>query len=77
MPVTTLPSVCPMDCPDTCSLDVEVSDGRVSKIRGSRVNPLTDDFICSKVANFTKRLYGKERLLHPMRRVGAKGVSGV
>lgn len=73
MPVTTLPSVCPMDCPDTCSLDVEVSDGRVSKIRGSRVNPLTDDFICSKVANFTKRLYGKERLLHPMRRVGAKG----
>lgn len=73
MPVTTLPSVCPMDCPDTCSLDVEVSDGRVSKIRGSRVNPLTDDFICSKVANFTKRLYGKERLLHPMRRVGTKG----
>lgn len=73
MPATTLPSVCPMDCPDTCSLDVEVSDGRVSKIRGSRVNPLTDDFICSKVANFTKRLYGKERLLYPMRRVGAKG----
>lgn len=73
MPTQTLPSVCPMDCPDTCSLDVEVTDGRVSKIRGSRVNPLTDDFICSKVSNFTKRLYGKERLLYPMRRVGAKG----
>lgn len=73
MPTQSLPSVCPMDCPDTCSLDVEVTDGRVSKIRGSRVNPLTDDFICSKVANFTKRLYGRERLLYPMLRIGAKG----
>ena len=62
-----------MDCPDTCSLDVEVDEGRVTHIRGSQRNPLTQDFICSKVAQFTKRLYGKERLLYPMRRVGAKG----
>ncbi len=62
-----------MDCPDTCSLEVEVSEGRVTHIRGSQRNPLTNDFICSKVAQFTKRLYGKERLLYPMRRVGAKG----
>ncbi len=75
MPVSTLPSVCPMDCPDTCSLDVEVQDGRVTRIRGSQRNPVTDNFICSKVAQFTKRLYAQERLLYPMRRTGAKGES--
>lgn len=62
-----------MDCPDTCSLDVEVSDGRVTHIRGSQRNPITDGFICSKVAQFTKRLYAQQRLHYPMRRVGAKG----
>lgn len=73
MPTETLPSVCPMDCPDTCSLEVEVMDGRVHKIRGSHRNPLTAGFICSKVANFSKRVHGSARLLHPMRRCGAKG----
>lgn len=73
MPAQIVPSVCPMDCPDTCSLEVEVQDGRVTRIRGSQRNPVTDDFICSKVAQFARRLYGKERLLYPMRRVGAKG----
>ncbi len=68
-----LPSVCPMDCPDTCSLDVEVTDNRIVKIHGSRRQPVTAGFICSKVANFGKRVYAKERLLHPMRRCGAKG----
>lgn len=73
MPTQTLPSVCIMDCPDTCSLDVEVTAGRVTKISGSSRNPLTNDFICSKVAQYAKRVYGKERVLYPMRRVGAKG----
>lgn len=67
------PSVCPMDCPDSCSLDVEVVDGRVAAIRGSELNPTTAGFICSKVANFTQRLYSPIRILHPMRRVGPKG----
>jgi len=67
-----LPSVCPMDCPDTCSLEVEVEDGRVTAIRGTEVNPTTAGFICSKVADFPKRLYGPDRLLYPMRRIGAK-----
>lgn len=73
MPTQILPSVCPMDCPDTCSLEVEVEDGRVKQLRGSQVNPLTDGFICSKVGNFAQRVYHKDRLLYPMRRIGAKG----
>ncbi len=73
MPVEIFPSVCTMDCPDTCSLEVEVEDGRIKRLRGSRVNPVTDGFICSKVGNFAQRVYSKDRLLHPMRRIGPKG----
>src|SRR3989449_9351422 len=68
-----LHSVCPLDCPDRCSLEVRVVDGRVTSITGSRVHPLTDGFICAKVRDFPQRVYGPDRLLHPMRRAGPKG----
>ncbi len=68
-----LPSACPLDCPDTCSLEVTVTGGRVAKLEGTRLNPLTDGFICSKVRRFPRHLYGDERLLHPLVRRGAKG----
>jgi anaerobic selenocysteine-containing dehydrogenase len=71
--MATLHTVCPLDCPDRCSLEVRVEDGRVAAIDGSRVNPVTQGFICSKVRAYPKRLYGPDRLLHPMRRVGGKG----
>jgi len=66
-------SSCPLDCPDRCSLEVTVEDGRVVALDGSHVNPETQGFICSKVRRFPERVYGPDRLLHPMRRVGAKG----
>src|SRR6266446_6172629 len=72
-PMSTVHSVCPLDCPDRCSLEVRLEDGRVAAITGSRVNPTTDGFICAKVRRFGDRAYGKDRLLHPMRRAGAKG----
>src|SRR3989442_2589504 len=68
-----LHSVCPLDCPDRCSLDVTVEAERVVSITGSRVSPLTDGFICAKVRDFPRRVYGPDRLLHPMRRTGPKG----
>ena len=68
-----LHSVCPLDCPDRCSLEVKVEDGRIKSITGSRVHPLTDGFICAKVRDFPRRVYGPDRLLHPMRRAGTKG----
>lgn len=66
------PSVCTMDCPDTCSLDVEVTDGKITAIRASELNPTTSGFICSKVGSFTNRVYSPDRILYPMKRVGAK-----
>src|SRR5690242_18108590 len=66
-------TACPLDCPDACSLTVEVADGRVARIDGSHANPLTAGFICGKVRRFAEHLYAPERLLHPGLRRGAKG----
>ena len=68
------PSVCPMDCPDTCSLTVTVEDDKVVKVRGSRVNPITEGVLCNKVSRYYPEfVHGDTRLTTPMKRVGAKG----
>jgi anaerobic selenocysteine-containing dehydrogenase len=72
-PRQVLPSACPLDCPDACSLDVQVEDGRVVKIDGNRLNPYTQGYICSKVRRFPDLLYGEGRLLYPAVRRGGKG----
>ena len=66
-------TVCPLDCPDSCSLDVRLQDGRITSIDGSSLNPLTDGYICAKVRKFPERVYGPDRLLHPAVRKGPKG----
>lgn len=71
--MTQQESACPLDCPDTCSLTVEVEDGRVTAVTGSKRNPLTAGLICGKVRKIAAHLYGDERLLAPMLRDGPKG----
>jgi anaerobic selenocysteine-containing dehydrogenase len=66
-------TVCPLDCPDSCSLEVSVQDGRITAIDGSHVNPITAGYICAKVRRFSERLYGADRLLYPAVRKGPKG----
>jgi anaerobic selenocysteine-containing dehydrogenase len=64
---------CPHDCPDTCAWEVTVEDGRATKLSGAADHPFTHGGLCAKVNHYLDRVYGPERLLHPMRRVGAKG----
>ena len=66
-------SACPLDCPDLCGLEVTVEGGRVIEVTGDHRGPITDGFICGKVRKIADHLYGSDRLLHPMVRVGAKG----
>jgi len=67
-------SVCPLDCPDTCSLTVTVERDRIVKVRGSRANPYTAGVICTKVQTlYPDFVHGPGRLTTPLRRVGAKG----
>ncbi|MFC4273341.1 molybdopterin-dependent oxidoreductase [Sneathiella chungangensis] len=69
-----LASVCPFDCPDTCSLTVTVEAGKVAKVRGSMANPITNGVVCNKVARYYPEfVHGKNRLTHPLKRVGPKG----
>jgi len=74
MIATNHPSVCTLDCPDTCALTVTVTDGRISEVHGSRTSPSTEGVICNKVARLMPELvHGSARLLHPLRRTGPKG----
>ena len=66
-------TTCPLDCPDSCSLEVTVEDGQVQRIDGSHANPVTRGFICAKVRRFGERLYGRDRLQTPAIREGDKG----
>jgi anaerobic selenocysteine-containing dehydrogenase len=70
---STVETACPLDCPDSCSLDVTVERGRVVKIDGSRAAPSTEGYICGKVRRFDRRVYSDERLLYPAVRSGPKG----
>lgn len=66
-------AACPHDCPDTCAMLVEVEDGRATKVSGDPDHPPTLGFLCTKVARYLERVYNPDRLLYPMRRIGAKG----
>jgi anaerobic selenocysteine-containing dehydrogenase len=67
-------SVCALDCPDTCALVLKIDEaGRATRISGDPQHPVTRGFLCGKVAKYLEREYHPNRLLYPMRRVGAKG----
>ncbi|HEY4841803.1 MAG TPA: molybdopterin-dependent oxidoreductase [Terriglobales bacterium] len=71
-------AACPHDCPDACSVLITIEDGRATKIQGDPEHPVTRGFLCAKVAKYLDRVYSPERVMYPMRRVGAKGpASGV
>jgi anaerobic selenocysteine-containing dehydrogenase len=69
----TVHSVCALDCPDCCSMLVQVENGRATRLRGDPDHPVTRGFLCGKVAQYLDRQYSPERLLYPQKRVGAKG----
>jgi anaerobic selenocysteine-containing dehydrogenase len=64
---------CPHDCPDTCALLTTVENGVAIKVQGNPAHPHTDGALCTKVSRYTERTYHPERLLQPLKRVGAKG----
>jgi len=66
-------TACPLDCPDSCTVDVTVEQGRVVQIDGGDENPVTRKYICGKVRRFADRVYGEDRLLYPAVRKGHKG----
>ena len=66
-------AACPHDCPDACGVLITVQDGLATKIQGDPEHPVTRGFLCAKVAKYLDRVYSPDRVLHPMRRIAAKG----
>ncbi|MGD0740665.1 MAG: molybdopterin-dependent oxidoreductase [Terracidiphilus sp.] len=62
-------TVCSHDCPDSCAVLVTVNDeGRAVKVEGDPSQPVTQGFLCGKVAKYLDRVYAPDRVLYPMRR---------
>jgi anaerobic selenocysteine-containing dehydrogenase len=65
---------CPHDCPDTCSMVTTVQNGMAIKVQGNPAHPHTAGSLCTKVSRYTERTYHPQRILHPLKRVGPKGL---
>ena len=65
-------TVCPLDCPDLCALDVTVDDaGRIAKVAAGTGTPITGGVICGKVRDIADHVYGDDRIRTPLIRDAA------
>ena len=44
------------------------SDGRAIKVAGDPAHPVTQGFLCGKVAKYLDRVYAPDRILYPLKR---------
>jgi len=70
-------TVCPLDCPDTCSLEVTVEGATLTAVDGDERNPLTGGVICGKVRRFADRVHSPLRVERPwVRKAGSAKAPG-
>ena len=68
-PFRIVHTVCSHDCPDSCAVLVTVNEqGRAVKVEGDPSQPVTQGFLCGKVAKYLDRVYAPDRILYPLRR---------
>ena len=68
-PFRVVHTVCSHDCPDSCAVLVTVdAGGRAVKVQGDPSQPVTQGFLCGKVAKYLERVYSPDRILYPQRR---------
>ena len=68
-PFKVVHTVCSHDCPDSCGVLVTVDGtGRAIKVQGDPEHPVTQGFLCGKVAKYLDRVYAPERVLYPLKR---------
>src|SRR5580658_7736201 len=68
-PFRVVHTVCSHDCPDSCAVLVTVDEsGRAIKVAGDPSQPVTQGFLCGKVAKYLDRVYSPDRILHPLKR---------
>jgi len=68
-PFRIVHTVCSHDCPDSCAVLVTIdSRGRAIKVQGDPSQPVTQGFLCGKVAKYLDRVYAPDRILYPLKR---------
>jgi len=68
-PFRVVHTVCSHDCPDSCAVLVTVNEqGRAIKVEGDKSQPVTQGFLCGKVAKYLDRVYAPDRILYPLKR---------
>ncbi len=68
-PFRIVHTVCSHDCPDSCGVLVTVNEqGRAVKVQGDPAHPVTQGFLCGKVAKYLDRVYAPDRILYPLKR---------
>lgn len=55
-------------CGTGCGVEVGVADGKVKAVRGDTASPVNRGLLCVKGYHLPAMLYGKDRLLYPLRR---------
>lgn len=65
--------VCPLNCPDTCSMLVDIDGGHIKSIRGDPEHPVTRGVVCTKLTHYSSVAESPERLKTPQKRAGPKG----
>ena len=68
--VPELITACPRNCYSTCSMRVEVEDGRLRRIVPLERNRATPEGACLKGLSYVERVHSPERILYPLRRDG-------
>lgn len=68
-PFRIVHTVCSHDCPDSCAVLVTVNEeGRAIKVEGDPSQPVTQGFLCGKVAKYLDRVYAPDRVVYPLKR---------
>ena len=65
-------STCGM-CFAACGVLIQVRDGKVVKVKGDPQSPINHGVLCPKGRAAPQLLYHRDRLKHPLKRIGEKG----
>jgi anaerobic selenocysteine-containing dehydrogenase len=69
----TFTTACPRNCYSTCSMRVQVENGRIRRIESHPDNRATPEGVCLKGLSYYERVHSPDRILHPLRRSRRSG----
>lgn len=60
-------------CHGGCGVELHVRDGKLLKVEGDRAHPYNMGSLCPRALALKELMYHKDRLLFPLKRMGARG----